>query len=847
MCWVWMCPLRREPVAGARECPPPALCLLVSAPRKPLLPWGQAGIAAYFATLSASIECGPGGLRKLLTYGCAIEGGIYCVYDAFSRLDLRCELTVPGGVTVYAVDGEGLQYDEIDAAVWRGARVSAVLRSLRAGGASLLAAGCVRRLPSLTTPAAEDAVMVDIFEIFRSSAILEVAPLLLGRAPGAPPSKERLYERAVPEDVMLDTLARHFCSTRRLARGIDFFGKLVEIHPAAVVPLAGLMREAGRTEAAIELLRGAVAELEGAAATRALLELAECLLTLEDMEGALDAASQAASRSPDSRTGWLALARCLAAAGEPARALVALHCAPVALAAEDRVCCGQSGLFPIPLDLPAGTTEPAALVHDPFVDEAARLEEEEQLLGRREGLSQLPAPQMLPRPGVLEVRCLPVAPGAVCNPQEGAAAAAYSVLVDLVSDLGWEDFLDCRSGVFEMMPDEEPYSDDGTQPVAWGEEAGEDEDDDLDTDDDGDGDDNEEGGGGGGGSSRDSAKRPAHASAPGDSSRDETRASTVILEMPSASDSAQPGPAGTARAGEPSSRLYALASSLLGGEAPPPAAAAGGVCTGPGPVVEAGPESERLAPSVAPTPGPGTPKLAMQPSGSNPSSPIAGAEPSPLAASVAPPPRQQLAPAAELVRDRAALVAGEPLAAGRLCAEWLDTLIHVLYDDMSEFMEWSLGEAREAKLREKRGGGKPEGDDLGESAAGLAQADWVRRGQLAERLKRVEDAERAYRIAVHMGFSFTAWAALARIYATLGWAQEALTAAEQIMAAHDAVQPWGEYRQAPPSVASCLQVLVAQVGLKAVRQAMDALGDVHEALQLVLHDAVRWKADGWDK
>lgn len=25
-----------------------------------------------------------------------IQGGIYCCYDAFSGLDLRCELTVPG-------------------------------------------------------------------------------------------------------------------------------------------------------------------------------------------------------------------------------------------------------------------------------------------------------------------------------------------------------------------------------------------------------------------------------------------------------------------------------------------------------------------------------------------------------------------------------------------------------------------------------------------------------------------------------------------------------------------------------------------------------------------------------
>lgn len=37
------------------------------------------------------------------------QGGIYCTYDAFTRTDLRCELSVPGGVTTYAIDGEGNQ------------------------------------------------------------------------------------------------------------------------------------------------------------------------------------------------------------------------------------------------------------------------------------------------------------------------------------------------------------------------------------------------------------------------------------------------------------------------------------------------------------------------------------------------------------------------------------------------------------------------------------------------------------------------------------------------------------------------------------------------------------------
>ena len=60
------------------------------------------------------------------------------------------------------------------------------------------------------------------------------APLLLGRAPGGPPTKTRMYGRCEAEDVCLDTLTRQLLATRRLQRGIDFFGRLVR--PRGLTP-----------------------------------------------------------------------------------------------------------------------------------------------------------------------------------------------------------------------------------------------------------------------------------------------------------------------------------------------------------------------------------------------------------------------------------------------------------------------------------------------------------------------------------------------------------------------------------------------------------------------------------
>lgn len=141
-------------------------------------------------------------------------------------------------------------------------------------------------------------------------------------------------------------------------------------------------------------------------------------------------------------------------------------------------------------------------------------------------------------------------------------------------------------------------------------------------------------------------------------------------------------------------------------------------------------------------------------------------------------------------------------------------------------MDWRLSERERTPAT-----GPPLDAGSKEAQAGLNGADWMRRGLLAERLKRKEDAEWAYRVCVNLGFNFTAWAALARLYSEMGLVSETLVAVMQIMSAHNSVQEWKEYRQVPPSVARALGGLVAKVGLQAVREGADKLEDLDEAVR----------------
>mmetsp|Transcript_17180 Transcript_17180/g.27585 ORF Transcript_17180/g.27585 Transcript_17180/m.27585 type:complete len:132 (+) Transcript_17180:1184-1579(+) len=128
-----------------------------------------------------------------------------------------------------------------------------------------------------------------------------------------------------------------------------------------------------------------------------------------------------------------------------------------------------------------------------------------------------------------------------------------------------------------------------------------------------------------------------------------------------------------------------------------------------------------------------------------------------------------------------------------------------------------------------------------------SQVDWLRRGQLCERLGRVEDAERAYRVCVHEDANYTAWTSLARIYVGFGWTEEALNSLHYAIEVLEA--PRGKHGKVPRVVQHMLRAIVAKVGLQAVRevQLKDCRKDFHPAINTLLHDIVQWKVLGWDR
>lgn len=101
-----------------------------------------------------------------------MRSGIYCCFNAFSRVDMRVDVKIPGGVEAYIVDLRGERYvfgepsdtfgllmserHEATPELWQETYLSALLRAIRyADDASYRLAG-YRKLDPITSPEAEE-------------------------------------------------------------------------------------------------------------------------------------------------------------------------------------------------------------------------------------------------------------------------------------------------------------------------------------------------------------------------------------------------------------------------------------------------------------------------------------------------------------------------------------------------------------------------------------------------------------------------------------------------------------------------------------------------------------------
>ncbi|KAF6836390.1 bud site selection protein [Colletotrichum plurivorum] len=423
---------RTESLVSLRELGPPDLVhLLKLATRNP---GKQLGVYHHVTGVDASSSASLAAYINTLTYrehGQAaqtkISEGLYCCYNAFSRLDMRVHVTIPGTVESYCVDERGEKRKATDD-LWLETYLCSVLRAYSyaddGSGETIRKIMGVRRFNPVTNTETEH-------------RFLNAAEQLFFR--GWQLGSDSVVQ--VPNNVsnhLTAGLLKYFQTTGRYASGINLFEKLRSQNVEVSSLLAKVLFMGHEEVEGVRVLHQALKEspmdyvmLDTQA--EFLLKKAQSAVTPEQKEERLRLALGCADRStiaaPSEFGTWARLAQVYVAMEDWENALTILNSCPM-FTYQDK----DAPQMPEPKD-----------VHLPTLPET-RLDEIDSEPESRYS-EQVDASLLNLRAAVYK----------------GTFKQAYSILTEMTAKIGWDQLLKIRSTVF-VMEDEYRSEKHDTQP-----------------------------------------------------------------------------------------------------------------------------------------------------------------------------------------------------------------------------------------------------------------------------------------------------------------------------------------------------------------------------------------------
>lgn len=401
---------RTETLSSFRELGPPDLChVLKSNGRKDVGTYhlvsgvdasSSATLATYITSLSYEIEQGSAWLGSKASF--RIKGGVFCCYNAFSRLDVRVEVCIPGSVQTYTVNARG-ERGNATPEIWQETYLSAALRAILYADHPTYALLGYRKLDLFPTPDHEMRFVMAAENLF-----------FKGWQLGSDPE---IQVATIVYNHLSAGILRYFGGLSRYEHAVNLFEKLWSREPEVAALVARSYLYINEEIKAVQIMHQA---LQLNPHNFAVLHVQiDFLCAKGQVQWAVELAKQAVRCAPSEYVTWAKLAECHIKAGNWAEALLTLNSCPMFTYAEP-------DLHRIP---------PASRTHLPISRLALQsklLEEDPTSTADADpALLRLPAPAL-----------------------RGTFASAYAILTKLVHALGWDDLLKYRSQVFVM---EEEY------------------------------------------------------------------------------------------------------------------------------------------------------------------------------------------------------------------------------------------------------------------------------------------------------------------------------------------------------------------------------------------------------
>eukprot|EP00658_Telonema_sp_P-2_P028705 TRINITY_DN21950_c0_g1_i2.p1 TRINITY_DN21950_c0_g1~~TRINITY_DN21950_c0_g1_i2.p1 ORF type:complete len:918 (+),score=221.19 TRINITY_DN21950_c0_g1_i2:97-2850(+) len=359
-----------------------------------------AGVAGYFGELIRLQE----DETFVLGGQWVITHGTFAIWCPISRVDLRVDLSVPGGIESYAVGPEGERFEPTEA-LWQEAHVASLLRRLSPPPFA--------SLKQLDLP-------VELLD--DSDTRASIKSRFLG---GTTSTDMRVCEQFTEHEVseIRKLLVGHFFDFSRFSQAASFFAELAQADALLVVPLVAALRSMEAGEEARKIATKALREHPGTVE----LQLAMCDICLDedDLETALEHARRAVQCDRSRCASWLKLVQIYVKAQNYDLALIGLNVMPEPEEAR------PSRVLGVPKTA-AGKTEPKMKLRP--------TEDPEQWLQDQVEEPAEPGSDILQRE-------LPAAQF------RGMEMEVYKLLVAMYNDLGWDQLLRIRSEIFLMQED----------------------------------------------------------------------------------------------------------------------------------------------------------------------------------------------------------------------------------------------------------------------------------------------------------------------------------------------------------------------------------------------------------
>ncbi|KAG4095189.1 chaps-domain-containing protein [Neocallimastix lanati (nom. inval.)] len=386
----------------------------------------SASLATYINKLINSVETKSNSWLTLSSW--KIVNGIYCCYNVFSKVDIRVEVQIPGGVVCYMIDSSKKRCTINNDDLWNEAYISSVLRAILYDDNYIENDhdnfGIISGIKKVNVFENEE----DEDEFLRVAKIIyESGKFNIGH-------NDEAVKPTISNNYLTQAIVKYFTNTKKQDKAIKYFQEIYKINPEIGSVISKLYFESNKGIEGVVTLHKAITG--GCHSYELLITQANFLREKGRYKEALAIANKAIISSIKEFYPWELLANLYVDLNEYEKALQALNSCPM-INSKKRDLSGKNFCKPVKKRIPHNENIPTIFESELHALNILYYNEENE-----DGLDDKfrdVHSDFLKLPG---------------NRLYGTYRRAYNILIRILNNIGWDNLLQYRSKVFIM---EEEY------------------------------------------------------------------------------------------------------------------------------------------------------------------------------------------------------------------------------------------------------------------------------------------------------------------------------------------------------------------------------------------------------